>query len=40
MIIDVRAGTMSGPFAEKDFLARPEAQGIKIYQADEAWKSL
>lgn len=40
MIIDVQAGTMSGPFTEKDFLARPEAQGVKIYKADEAWKSL
>jgi len=40
MIIDVKSGTMSGPFSESDFRARPEAQGIQVYQVSEAWKIL
>jgi hypothetical protein len=40
MIIDVQTGTVSGPFTETDFLARPEAKGIRIYEAGEAWKRL
>ncbi len=40
MIIDVQAGTMSGPFTEKDVRARPEAQGIQVYEAIDAWKRL
>jgi hypothetical protein len=40
MIIDVQVGTMSGPFAEADFKSRPESNGIKIYEASDAWKNL
>jgi len=40
MIIDVQSGKMSGPFTETDFRVRPEANGIQIYQASEAWKKL
>ena len=40
MIIDVQTGTMSGPFTETDFRARPESKDIKIYEASEAWKNL
>ncbi len=40
MIIDVQTGTMSGPFSEADVRARPEAQGIQIYEVSEAWKRL
>jgi hypothetical protein len=31
---------MSGPFTEAEFRARPEAQGIQVYQVSEAWKRL
>lgn len=40
MIIDVQSGAMSGPFTEAEFRARPEAQGIQVYQVSEAWKKL
>ena len=40
MIIDVQSGAMTGPFAYTEFLARPEAHGIQVYQVDEAWKRL
>jgi hypothetical protein len=40
MIIDVQSGAMSGPFTEAEFRARPEAQGIQVYQVSEAWKNL
>src|SRR5437773_2051341 len=40
MIIDVQSGAMSGPFTEAEFQARPEAQGIQVYQVSEAWKKL
>jgi hypothetical protein len=40
MIIDVQSGAMSGPFTETEFRARPEAQGIQVYQVSEAWKKL
>lgn len=40
MVIDVQSGTMSGPFTETEFQARPEAQRIQIYQVSEAWKKL
>jgi hypothetical protein len=40
MIIDVQSGAISGPFSDIDFRARPEAQGIQIYEVSEAWKRL
>lgn len=40
MIIDVQSGAISGPFTETQFRVRPEAQGIQIYEASEAWKKL
>jgi hypothetical protein len=40
MIIDVQSAAMSGPFTEAEFRARPEAQGIQVYQVSEAWKKL
>ena len=40
MIIDVVSGAFSGPFLEAEFRARPEAQGIQIYEVSEAWKKL
>ena len=40
MVIDVQSGAVSGPFTETEFRARPEAQGIRIYDASVAWKKL
>jgi hypothetical protein len=40
MIIDVQSGVISGPFSDADFRARPEAQGIQIYEVSEAWRKL
>lgn len=40
MIIDTQSDAISGPFSEADFRARPEAQGIQIYDASEAWGKL
>ena len=40
MIIDLQAGTMSGPFSEADVRDRPEVRGIQIYEVSEAWKRL
>lgn len=40
MIIDVQSGAMNGPFIEAEFRARPEAQGIQIFQVSEVWKKL
>ena len=40
MTIDVQSGVMSGPFTATELRARPEAQGIQIYEVSEAWKRL
>jgi hypothetical protein len=40
MIIDVPLDAISGPFSDANFRARPEARGIQIFDASEAWKRL
>ena len=40
MVIDAQSGAISGPFAEIELRAKPEAQGLQIYDVDEAWKKL
>jgi len=40
MIIEVRSGTIIGAFPDADFRARPEARGIQVFKASEAWTKL
>lgn len=40
MMIDVQSENITGPLTEADFKARPEAQGIQIYEVNEAWRKL
>jgi hypothetical protein len=40
MIIDIQTGMMTGPFTETDLRKHSEAQGIQIYEINEAWKKL
>jgi hypothetical protein len=40
MIIDTSTGTMTGPFSDVDLKSRPEARGISILSADQAWQRL
>jgi len=40
MIIDVRSGTITGPFKESELRARAEVRGIQTFPVSEAWEKL
>jgi hypothetical protein len=40
MIIDVRSGTIAGPFKESELRARAEVRGMEIFPVSEAWEKL